>query len=80
MIDKTRHTHNEMVIERRNPRNSSNIHVKRQPNYVVYFVDDINNEDNFDIKNNELFKESVQAALDNNIPIVIIDRLKFAKR
>ena len=76
MKDKTRHTHNEMVLERRN--NLATGSFKRNPSYVVYFVDDINNSDNFS-PNNELYNETLQAAIDNNIPIVIVDRLKYAK-
>lgn len=77
MIDSTRHTHNEVVIERR--ASVKNDSFKRVPDYVVYFVDDINNEEMFSTDNN-LFCETVQAAIDNNIPIVIIDRKKFALR
>lgn len=77
MVDRTRHTHNEMVIERRNNQNGQSF--KRMPSYVVLIVYDINNIDNFS-KNNAIFQESVQAAVDNNIPIVIVDRLYFAKR
>lgn len=74
MIDNTRHTHNEMVIERRyNKRGSS---YKRLPNYVVMIVDDINNMENYD---GELWDEYCQAASDYGVPIVIIDRLKYAK-
>ncbi len=77
MINKTRHTHNEMVIERRAGDKSQTY--KRVPSYIVYFVDDINNESNFDMENNILFNETIQAAVDNDIPIVIVDRLKYAK-
>lgn len=76
MIDYTRHTHNEMVLERR--LNKQGETFKRTPNYVIYFVDDINNLDNFS-EQNILFEETVQAAVDQNIPIVIVDRLKYAK-
>ena len=77
MIDKTRHTHNEFVLERRNGKGRDSF--KRMPDYVVYFVDDINNSANFDMQKNTLFNETVQAAVDNGIPIVIVDRLKYAK-
>ena len=76
MINNTRHTHNEMVLERRCNINGKSF--KRMPNYVVYFVDDINNEANFDM-NNTLYNETVQAAIDNDVPIIIVDRLKYAK-
>lgn len=78
LIDYTRHTHNEVVIERRNlDKNNSNF--KRMPDYVVYIVDDINNKDNFSM-DNSYYKETVQAAIDHDIPIVIVDRLYYAKR
>ncbi len=76
MIDNTRHTHNEMVLERRNNTNSTNF--KRLPNYIVYIVDDINNEENFQ-EDNQLYQETLQASIDQGIPIVIVDRLKYAK-
>ena len=76
MIDKTRDIHNEMVLERRN--NSLSKSFKREPNYVVYIVDDMNNENNF-TNDNRLFKETLQASKDWGIPIVIVDRLKYAK-
>lgn len=74
MIDNTRHTHNEMVIERRN--NVKGSLYKRLPNYVVMLVDDINNMSNYE---GELWDEYCQAASDYEIPIVIVDRLKYAK-
>jgi len=75
MIDKTRHSHNEMVLERRN--NVDGKSFKRVPDYVVYFTNDIENiSKEIDT---ELFKETIQAAIDNDIPIVIVDRLKYAK-
>ena len=127
MINNTRHTHNETVIER--VINGSNEIVKRTPDYVLLFVDDINNKYNFmsvndvleelyltypdkkdDIEKNyrdydnvlysffkkdnsilpiedlyklklaHLYEETVQASVDQNIPIVIVDRLKYAKK
>ena len=76
MINSTRHNHNEMVLERRN---NQGISYKRLPNYIVYVVDSIDNKNNFD-PNNEYYQMCLQAASDFNIPIVIVDRLKFAKR
>ena len=75
MIDNTRHTHNEIVIERRGTKS-----FKRMPDYLVLFVDDINNSANFDPLTNEHYKYTLQASIDFNIPIVIVDRLKYAKR
>lgn len=77
MINATRHTHNELVLERRSNRKGDNF--KRKPSYVVYLVDDINNAENFS-PDNELFQETVQAAIDQGLPIVVVDRLKYAKQ
>ena len=77
MIDATRHNHNEMVIERM--KHDSGRISKRTPNYIIYIIDDMNNKNNFD-ENNELYQENLQAAYDFDIPIVIIDRLKYAKQ
>ena len=74
----TMHTHNELVLDRRIIGNNSD-EFKRMPDYVVYFVDDINNKDNFN-SNNELFNETLQASVDFNIPIVIVDKLKYIKK
>lgn len=77
MIDNTRHTHNEMVLERRN--NTNGISFKRLPDYIVYIIDDINNEKNFQ-EDNQLYKEVLQASIDQGVPIVVVDRLKYVKR
>ncbi len=124
MINQTRHTHNEMVIERM--KYIDGVAYKRMPSYVVYLVDDINNKYNFmtrkdlieEFKNSGksaeaiklldnsdtyfirssldngvitvedakkiaavfYYEEVVQASIDMNIPIVIVDRLLFAKK
>lgn len=124
-INNTRHTHNEIVIERMRYVNGEAR--KRQPSYIVYLLDDINNKYNFmtkeelikeyesaevekeiidDIKNSKdtyfiqtllstnkitqeeahkikcvfYYEEVVQASIDMGIPIVIVDRLHYAKR
>ena len=77
MINFTRHTHNEMVLERRNLADTTSF--KRLPNYIVYIVDDIQNKENFSM-DNDYFTETIQAANDYNIPIIIVDRLYYAKR
>lgn len=76
MINKTRFKYNEMVLERRDNLKGSNF--KRMPNYVVYFSDDLEKID--DHIHDEVFEETVQASVDMNIPIVIVDRLKYALR
>ena len=124
-INYTRHTHNEMVIERMKYIND--MACKKMPSYVVYLVDDINNKYNYmtkeelveefrrsghdeglidKIKNNSdtyfledmlekkliskedarkiscvfYCEEIAQAAVDMHIPIVIVDRLLYAKK
>ena len=77
LLDSTNYGHNEILIERRDYRDNENF--KRQPSYIVYIVDDINNPTNFD-EDNPLYQETIQAASDFNIPIIILDRLQYAKR
>lgn len=81
----TRHTHNETVWERRSI--SGNAMFKKQPSYIVYFVD--NFEDR--LSNPEVMKqwESVKKAASNfsiefddvkkSLPIMVVEREKIAK-
>lgn len=81
----TRHTHNETVWERRNI--SKNNSFKKQPSYIVYFVD--NFEDR--LTNPEAKKqwESVKKAASNftitvdgvekSLPIMVVEREKIAR-
>ena len=81
----TRHTHNETVWERRSI--SGNSMFKKQPSYIVYFVD--NFEDR--LSNPEAMKqwESVKKAASNfsiefdgvkkSLPIMVVEREKIAK-
>lgn len=125
LIDYTRHTHNEIVIERM--KYESGVICKKKPSYIVYLLDDINNKYNFmtkselieeyrskgkkdeliqniltekntyfvdnllksnqitieeanQIKNVFYYEEVVQASIDIGVPIVIVDRLYYAKR
>ncbi|NMA50877.1 MAG: hypothetical protein GX951_03395 [Mollicutes bacterium] len=125
LINNTRHTHNEVLIERMKYEDGKIL--KRMPSYIIYIIDDINNKYNF-MTRKELIKEfevkniskdvikllkeandayfvyemliehkiskedthkircvyyyeqSLQAAKDMNLPIVIVDRLYFAKK
>ena len=123
-INYTRHTHNEIVIERM--KYVGNVARKRMPSYIVYLLDDVNNKYNFmtknelieefensgkdnlveEIKKNDniyfidsllkdnkisqedakkisyvyYYEEIVQSAIDMNLPILIVDRLYYAKR
>ena len=76
MINSTRHNHNEVVIERCKKSTNSNATYKRQPSYVVYVVDSMDNAENFSL-DNPLYRETLQAARDFHIPIVIIVRANF---
>ena len=78
MINYTRRTHNEIVIERKNL-NVTLENFKRMPDYIVYIVDDINDPNCFS-KKNSYYNETLQAAVDHNLPIVIVDRLYYAKK
>lgn len=104
MINYSRHTHNEIVIERK--KFTDDKLLKKQPSYVLLIVDNINNDYNFkktyDISEREkmleyknltetermnkyknerakIYEETLQAAIDFNLPIVVVDRLKYAK-
>jgi len=80
MINSTRHGYNEMVLERRinDYYSESSLSFKRTPDYVIYIVDDINDQYNFS-NANSLYNETLQAAADFGVPIVIVDRLKYAQ-
>lgn len=85
VLEYTRHTHNETVWERRNI--SKNKTFKKQPSYIVYFVD--NFEDR--LKDPEAMKQwnSVKKASTNfsitvdgvkkPLPIMVVEREKVAK-
>ena len=61
MINRTRQGHNEIVIER-----LLNFlrKYKRLPNYIIYFVDGIDDPNNFS-SSNSLYQETLQAACCN---------------
>lgn len=85
ILNYTRHTHNETVMERRNI--SYDAMFKKQPSYIVYFAD--NFEDR--LTNSEAMKqwESVKKAAANfsievdgikrPLPIMVVEREKIAK-
>ena len=85
ILDYTRHTHNETVWERRNI--SSNNTFKKQPSYIVYFVD--NFEDRLSDPESMKQWESVKKAASNfsievdgvkkSLPIMVVEREKIAK-
>lgn len=95
-INCTRHTHNEMVYDRRNFK-KGDISQKMQPSYIVYIpeyldgktsqeIDAIlsNNSNNTEIqefmKKDKLWEKTKKAAAQFDVPIVIIDRLHYAQR
>lgn len=85
VLDYTRHTHNETVWERRNI--TKNVAFKKQPSYIVYFVD--NFEDRFNDSEARKQWESVKKAAKNfsievngvkrPLPIMVVEREKIAK-
>lgn len=83
MLDYTRHTHNELVFERRVRGNK-----KKQPSYIVYFCDDFDNVEKLYKKGINDYEEgsdistfyyTLQTAKDFGLPIVIVEREKIAK-
>ena len=92
MIDMTRHTHNEMVFERRIG------NAKRQPSYIVLVCDDYEHlkkvyesdlkRGRYKLKDGERLEEekesdlmyfALKAAKDFGVPIVVVEREKIAK-
>ncbi|MEE3342577.1 MAG: HD domain-containing protein [Bacilli bacterium] len=84
LLDYTRYTHNEMVWERRNI--SNNVEFKKQPSYIVYFVD--NFEDRLTDSEAKKQWESVKRAaasfatevdgVKKPLPIMVVEREKIA--
>lgn len=85
VLDYTRHTHNEIVWERRNI--SKEEMFKKQPSYIVYFVD--NFEDRLTDREAKKQWESVRKAAQNfsievngvkkPLPIMVVEREKIAQ-
>ena len=85
VLEYTRHTHNETVWERRNISNDKMF--KKQPSYIVYFVD--NFEDRLNDQKAMKQWESVKKASSNfsvevdgikkPLPIMVVEREKIAK-
>ncbi len=70
LIDQTRHTHNEMVIER------SDGDQKILPTCVIFVAEHFNPNGQYFGKEYLLWQHALQAAEDFGIPIVVIDRSK----
>ena len=94
MVDYTRHTHNEMVFERRVGNQ------KRQPSYIVLMCDDYNKallnyralaalgrysifkktlSNSIETKDADAIYYALKAAKDFGVPIVVVERSKVAK-
>ena len=73
MIDRTRHTYNELVIERLVEGG------KIYPSYVIYMTEnfDKNNLDNLADIEKQRWDNALQAARDMGLPIVVVDRGKI---
>lgn len=81
LLDYTRHTHNEIVWERRLLGKNGNLK-KKQPSYIVYFVD--NFEDRLtDVEAKKQWESVKKAAKDfgrdgKSLPIMVVEREKIA--
>lgn len=78
MVDNTRHTHNEVVWERRNL--SLQEEFKKKPSYVVFFCKDFNNLDNEEAL---IYNSTIKAAIqlgkkEQPLPVIVIERTKIA--
>ncbi len=79
MIDNTRHTHNEVVWERRNINNPDGP-FKKEPAYVIFFCENFEHLSDDEKKVfNSTIKASIQLGKEEALPVVIIDREKIAK-
>lgn len=77
MKNATKHNHNEVVLERLDVSNNYEVK-KRIPDYIIYPVDDINDPNFFG--DYYIWQETLKASKDFNKPIIILDRLSYAKR
>ncbi len=73
MIDQTRHTHNEMVIERVNGE------TKVYPSFVVFTAEHFSPQGLYIGEEKKLWENALQAAKDLGVPIVVLDRSKIKK-
>lgn len=79
MVNNTRHTHNEVVWERRNFTNNKSF--KKEPSYIIFFCE---NFDSLTDSEKKIYNSSVKAAIqlgkDKPLPILVIDRSKIAEK
>lgn len=79
MVNNTRHTHNEVVWERRNL--SSTEEFKKEPSYVIFFCEDFDNLSDFEKRvYNSSVKAAIQLGKDKPLPVVLVDRSKIAAK
>ena len=79
MVDNTRHTHNEVVWERRNFSNNSSF--KKEPSYVIFFCENFGSlSDNEKKIYNSSIKAAIQLGKGKPLPVVVIDRSKIAEK
>lgn len=79
MADATRHTHNEMVFERRNLNGGDSF--KKKPAYAVFFCNDF---DSLNDEEKKIYESTVKAAIqlgrdDKPLPVIVVDRNKISK-
>ncbi len=78
MVNNTRHTHNEVVWERRDLMPSGNF--KKSPSYVIFFCENLNNLNEEEQKiYNSTIKAAIQLGSGKPLPVVVIEREKIAK-
>ena len=79
MVNATRHTHNEMVFERRNLTSGGSF--KKEPAYAVFFCNDFNKLTDSE---KSIYESTVKAAIQlgrngKALPVIVVERLKIAK-
>lgn len=79
MVNETRHTHNEMVFERRNLNGGGTF--KKEPSYTIFFCNDFNS---LTEEEKKIYESTVKAAIQlgkdgEPLPVIVIDRNKISK-
>ncbi len=78
MVDNTRHTHNEVVWERRNLGAGGSF--KKEPSYVIFFCEDMAS---LSPEEKNIYQSTIKAAVQlgrgKPLPVVVIERAKIAK-
>lgn len=78
MADRTRHTHNEVVWERRDL--ISDEEFKKKPSYVIFFCENLDSLGN---EEKRIYNSTIKAAIQlgkkgNPLPVIVVERAKIA--